>query len=281
MSHDYVHPVAKLLDYGSFDMRQMDDSWPDYLELGFTPDHVTELVRMAEDAELNNADPESLKVWAPLHAWRALAQLGAVEAAPALVRLFQRYPYDDWLSRDLPRALSLLGPATIDALAEFLADASVEEVARISAPACLERIAADHPAYREDCVRVLERQLGRHASNGLALNGFLVASLLDLEARKSMGTIRAAFAAGDVELRIAGDLEEAEIALGLRASRITPPPRLDLFGEPEGQGSHEPWFDDGPDVLSATATNPLRHIGRNDPCPCGSGQKFKRCCGRS
>ena len=21
-------------------------------------------------------------------------------------------------------------------------------------------------------------------------------------------------------------------------------------------------------------------VGRNDPCPCGSGQKFKRCCGR-
>jgi Protein of unknown function (DUF1186)/SEC-C motif len=26
------------------------------------------------------------------------------------------------------------------------------------------------------------------------------------------------------------------------------------------------------------ATNPLRHVGRNDPCPCGSGKKFKRCC---
>lgn len=24
--------------------------------------------------------------------------------------------------------------------------------------------------------------------------------------------------------------------------------------------------------------NPLRHVGRNDPCPCGSGRKFKRCC---
>jgi uncharacterized protein YecA (UPF0149 family) len=26
---------------------------------------------------------------------------------------------------------------------------------------------------------------------------------------------------------------------------------------------------------------PLRHIkiGRNDPCPCGSGKKFKKCCG--
>ncbi|CCV10869.1 DUF1186 domain-containing protein [Mesorhizobium sp. STM 4661] len=26
------------------------------------------------------------------------------------------------------------------------------------------------------------------------------------------------------------------------------------------------------------ATNPLRDIGRNDPCPCGSGKKFKKCC---
>jgi len=25
---------------------------------------------------------------------------------------------------------------------------------------------------------------------------------------------------------------------------------------------------------------PLGHIGRNDPCPCGSGKKFKQCCGR-
>jgi preprotein translocase subunit SecA len=28
---------------------------------------------------------------------------------------------------------------------------------------------------------------------------------------------------------------------------------------------------------------PVRHIGkvgRNDPCPCGSGKKYKKCCGR-
>jgi hypothetical protein len=24
--------------------------------------------------------------------------------------------------------------------------------------------------------------------------------------------------------------------------------------------------------------NPFRGVGRNDPCPCGSGKKFKRCC---
>ena len=25
---------------------------------------------------------------------------------------------------------------------------------------------------------------------------------------------------------------------------------------------------------------PDRKVGRNDPCPCGSGKKYKRCCGR-
>jgi len=29
----------------------------------------------------------------------------------------------------------------------------------------------------------------------------------------------------------------------------------------------------------APAHNPMRHVGRNDPCPCGSGRKYKKCCG--
>ncbi|MFZ5800345.1 MAG: SEC-C metal-binding domain-containing protein [Candidatus Omnitrophota bacterium] len=24
----------------------------------------------------------------------------------------------------------------------------------------------------------------------------------------------------------------------------------------------------------------LPKVGRNDPCPCGSGKKYKKCCGR-
>jgi hypothetical protein len=29
---------------------------------------------------------------------------------------------------------------------------------------------------------------------------------------------------------------------------------------------------------AAPAENPFRDVGRNDPCPCGSGKKFKKCC---
>ncbi|WP_244833672.1 preprotein translocase subunit SecA [Clostridium sp. BJN0001] len=32
--------------------------------------------------------------------------------------------------------------------------------------------------------------------------------------------------------------------------------------------------------LKQPAVNPYKSIGRNDPCPCGSGKKFKNCCGR-
>ena len=30
--------------------------------------------------------------------------------------------------------------------------------------------------------------------------------------------------------------------------------------------------------MAEPAINPFKGIGRNDPCPCGSGRKFKRCC---
>ena len=43
-----------------------------------------------------------------------------------------------------------------------------------------------------------------------------------------------------------------------------------------------PWpdEDDEPEEMEAAMphVNPLRDVGRNDPCPCGSGKKYKKCC---
>jgi uncharacterized protein len=38
-----------------------------------------------------------------------------------------------------------------------------------------------------------------------------------------------------------------------------------------------PWDSDDDAENAAPYVNPLRHVGRNDPCPCGSGKKFKNC----
>lgn len=32
------------------------------------------------------------------------------------------------------------------------------------------------------------------------------------------------------------------------------------------------------DAILVPSTNPMKTVGRNDPCPCGSGKKFKKCC---
>lgn len=58
----------------------------------------------------------------------------------------------------------------------------------------------------------------------------------------------------------------------------------DFLDEPiEKEGWEEDWEEADqkvrePESESEKLGNQYRHIGRNDPCPCGSGQKFKKCC---
>ena len=44
----------------------------------------------------------------------------------------------------------------------------------------------------------------------------------------------------------------------------------------EGDEEQDPWADF--DYPNEPVRNPWRHVGRNDPCPCGSGKKAKKCC---
>ena len=40
------------------------------------------------------------------------------------------------------------------------------------------------------------------------------------------------------------------------------------------------WFYDDGEILPQTIARAGPKTGRNDPCPCGSGKKYKLCCGR-
>jgi hypothetical protein len=55
----------------------------------------------------------------------------------------------------------------------------------------------------------------------------------------------------------------------------------DVEDEAEDDGSGPGW--DGPDAPEPVApiVRDAPKIGRNDPCPCGSGKKHKKCCGKS
>ena len=61
---------------------------------------------------------------------------------------------------------------------------------------------------------------------------------------------------------------------GLRAEDVAP------FDDVIGSLADWPWPEDDEnweEPAPEPHINPLRHIGRNDPCPCGSGKKFKNC----
>jgi hypothetical protein len=97
-SYPYTPPVDQLLQLGDARYRR---EWPDYLGLGLDSEHVPDLIRMAIDSALNDAPSDSLEVWAPAHAWCALARLHAAEATEPLTQSLAQRREEALLYRQL------------------------------------------------------------------------------------------------------------------------------------------------------------------------------------
>jgi len=215
----YSSPVDKLLTYG--DCRNFRD-WPNYLDLGFGPEHVNDLIRMATDEALNQSESDGLEVWAPIHAWRALGQLRAESAIAPLVEFFDQVEPDEaWGPSELPEVMGMIGPAAIPALAEFLSNPEHTMYPCTYAGDSLAEIGKQHPAVREECIRSIVVAVENFEKNEPDLNGFLIANLLDLKAVEAAPVIERAFAADCVDPTIAGDWEDVQVEFGLIESRKT------------------------------------------------------------
>jgi hypothetical protein len=212
-SNTYAPPVNTLLTYGVASSASP-DKWPDYLALGLGPEHIPDLIRMATDKELNEADSESLEVWAPLHAWRALGQLRAEEAVMPLLSLFEVLEDSDWADSEIPEVFGLIGPSILPVLTDVIADASSHEDSRICAISGVEKIAARWPETRPDCVAILMKQLALFAENDPVINRSLISRLVDLKAIEAAPLMEEAFKAERVDSSII-DWEDVQEDLGL------------------------------------------------------------------
>ncbi len=230
---DYPKPISKLLTLGEV---QRTPQWRDYLALGFGPEHVPDLIRMALDDGLHHAKSDSSEVWATVHAWRALAQLHAEDAAEPLTRLLSRIDEfgDDWVGEDLPRVFGILGPAAIPTLRDYLADSAHGLWARVAAAHSLQEIADQHPHIRDDVIAVLAGQLEYFEEQNRTLNACIVSYLAcDLKAVTAAPIIEKAYAAGRVDLTVLGDWEDAQVYLGLIDGRQTRAPNYIAAEQPE------------------------------------------------
>lgn len=224
MGREYEPPVKQLLTLGMPEEIKFD--WPDYLERGFTEEHIPELIRLALDEELHWADSDSSEVWGPVHAWRTLGQLQAEEAVEPLLPLLHKFEDSDWVGTELPLVMEMIGPAAIPALENYLAEVRHGEYPKITAAHALEKIGNKYPEARQRCIYALSQQLKKYEAQPPILNAFLISYLVDLQAVNAASLMEAAFAADQVDLSILGDWEDAQVEMGLLEERLTPKPEI-------------------------------------------------------
>jgi hypothetical protein len=276
----YQPPVKQLLSLGEPRRNEKRD----YAALGISSHDVAALIQMAADEQLHTGPPDSPVVWAPVHAWRALAAFRAEAAIAPLVELLHRADneFDEWVNGDLPETLAQFGPVVLAPLTDYLADAAHGEWARTAAAKAISLVGETHPDMRLDCISRIAAQLDCFAAQSETLNGFLISALWDIRAVEAMPVIERAFASGRVDESIVGDVEDVQIEFGLKTQREHPrkPNRItelsanlraaELLESAEANRDFEP----APIPYLAPPK-----VGRNEPCPCGSGKKFKKCCG--
>lgn len=241
----------------------------------------------------------------------------AKEALPAILTAL-RLPRDrdsdlfgDAVTEAIPRILATLAPDQLDLIEELIGNRELDPFVRWAAADSLKYLVRDGLLSMQEAVEVLRRRLSENLMDPqVYVTEALIITLCDLDPRPAETEIKAAFGSGVVDETMidrkfveqaiaAGGLAEKEFA-GLPPTRLDdavehmrqfycfnprPPVRTESSAftqSPERTRQHfvapRSEAENLPSPQSQTIRNEERRIGRNDPCPCGSGKKYKKCC---
>lgn len=212
----YEPPVSTLLTLGKPIRGQICN----YSKYGIYRQHVDELIRLMRDPTPLRAGKEP-DVFGQVHAWRALAYLRAEEAILPMLELLAENAaldpdeWDDWSAEELPIMIGVIGPTAIPITVQRLNERHPRQEVTGQYASALTEIAKHNPEVRSEVITHLSRIL-ESAKNELPhVNGFVIAHLLDLKAIEAMPVIEKAFATGNVDERITGDLADVKSILYL------------------------------------------------------------------
>ena len=210
-----------------------------------------------------------------------------------LLRLLHRPNEEvDWLLGDaiteaLPLIVAGVFDGNADALFTAILDLELDQIIRLSLFGAATFLTWDGRIERDRMTAFLERFYQERSTPDLdiAWIGWMEAiALLGLRALAPL--VQRALDEGEIPDDL---IDTTEFTATLERAERTPddPERfrdeqlgyiedvieaLEKFSEDDGSD------DFGSLPIDEPVINPMRHVGRNDPCPCGSGKKAKRCC---
>jgi len=240
-----------------------------------------------------------------LHVLLLLAQFRETRAYPMVMEVC-RFPKDyldtllgDFMPEYLDRIIASVFDGDLDRIKSVIEDASLEEYARASALTSLQILVHTGVLSRSEVtdyyIRLFRGGLEKDYS---FIWDELANEAVDLHAVELADDIREKFEAGfldpsymtpsDANMELALPLEEAmarakDHCRGLIDDAVS---ILDDWLHPDVEFTRHPvleellesseeYYRDGR-VLKRVEPK----VGRNDPCPCGSGKKYKKCCGK-
>ena len=257
-------------------------------------------IEQGYDEEWDEDDP---RWYREVHAGLFLIAFREEKALPLFADLFRDEECEnlwDWFSTSFQH----YGPPAVDMLIDLVKDRNADVWPRISAAEKLKDIALVHPETRDRTAEVLRMRLPRVDEAG----NFVIPPLVDddqvlywtwtalalaeLKDTASQDRVKALYRAGLIDETVMGDMGDYlkifeedpdhraprpfDLITYYHPPRVSRPASVARERESDDPGLGRLLEDGG----EATYVHTERKVGRNDPCPCGSGKKYKKCCGR-
>ena len=249
-------------------------------------------------------DDDDPRWYREVHAGLLLIAFREEKALPLFADIFRDEEYENLLEW-FDRAFVHYGPLAVNMLIDLLKDRNAFLWGRIFAAVRLSRIALLHPDVRDRVAEALRLRLPRVDEEGnfvippfaddnqVEFWTFVACELAELKDTASQPQVKALYKAGLIEESVMGGVDDyLRIFEEDRSHRIPDPFDLIAFYHPprvsplasvaraREQEADEAGVGTLLDDGRTTYTRTERKVGRNDPCPCGSGKKYKKCCGR-
>ena len=229
----------------------------------------------------------------PIHAIYILGELKASEALVDILETlrqeedFIEFWYGDFMTNGLWEPLYYLSENNLETLKDFVLTPNIWTYARSEIACCVSQIGLHQPERKGEVIKWF-RDIFNHLA-GASLEdeiidsdfiGMAISDVLDLRASELLPEIKKLFDLGYVNRMICGDFNDVEKEIYEPCKDFFKKELLNIYDR-----YHQitaTWHPYPEKNLSSASTNELLKVdqkpGRNDPCPCGSGKKYKNCC---